>query len=210
MPKRVFSSLVDSRNVHTIRRDFVAIAIFIGIIWIVFAFDRFMALEQYGLVPRSSRGLIGIFAMPFLHGDLSHIISNTVPLAITLLLLAGSRANSGAIVFLIILLGGAGLWVFGREALHIGASGLVFGLIAFHIFSGFFERRIKSIVIAFVVGGLYAGTLLNGVLPFQKGVSWDGHLLGAVAGALVALITAKMFATPENTQGRPGSRYTNV
>jgi len=210
MPLSIFRSLVDSRNVHTIRRDFIAIATFIAIIWIVFALDRFMALEQYGLVPRSSRGLVGIIAMPFLHGDLSHIIGNTIPLVVTLLLLAGSRANSGAIVFLITLLAGAGLWVFGREALHIGASGLVFGLIAFHICSGFFERRIKSVIVALVVGGLYAGTLLNGVMPFQKGVSWDGHLIGAVAGALVALLTAKIMTTPENKQGRPGSRYNNV
>jgi len=123
MPRNVFRSLVDSRNVHTIRRDFVAIAGFIAIIWIVFAFDRFLPLEQYGLVPRSVRGLIGVFAMPFLHGDLSHIIGNTIPLTVTLILLAGSRANSGAIVFLITVLGGGGLWLFGREALHIGASG---------------------------------------------------------------------------------------
>jgi len=87
---------------------------------------------------------------------------------------------------------------------------LVFGLIAFHICSGFFERRFKSIVIALLVGGLYAGTLLNGVVPFQKGVSWDGHLIGAIAGALVALITAKMMATPDSTRNRSGSRYNNV
>lgn len=210
MQVNVFRSLVDSRNVHTIRRDFVAIAAFIAVIWIVFAFDRFMTLEQYGLVPRSVGGLIGIIAMPFLHGDLAHIIGNTIPLAVTLLLLAGSRANSSAIVFLITILGGAGLWLFGREALHIGASGLVFGLIAFHICSGFFERRIKSIVIALLVGGLYAGTLLNGVLPFQKGVSWDGHLIGAVAGALVALITSKMMTSPDKTQNQSKSRYNNV
>ncbi len=206
MPARVFRSLVDSRNVHTIRRDFVAIASFIAIIWIVFAFDRFMALEQYGLVPRSVRGLVGIVAMPFLHGDLSHIIGNTVPLAVTLFLLAGSRANSSAIVVLITLLAGGGLWLFGREALHIGASGLVFGLIGFHIFSGIFERRFKSIAIALLVGGLYAGTLFNGVLPFQKGVSWDGHLIGAIAGALVALITAKMMDEP-NTQDSNQTPY---
>jgi len=159
-----------------------------------------MALEQYGLVPRSVRGIVGIVAMPFLHGDLSHIVSNTIPLVVTLLLLAGSRANSGAIVMLITLLAGAGLWVFGREAIHIGASGLVFGLIAFHIFSGIFERRFKSIVIAFLVGGLYAGTLMNGVLPFQKGVSWEGHLIGAIAGAIVALLTAKLMLDPETSQ----------
>lgn len=210
MPANILRSLVDSRNVHTIRSDFYAIAGFIALIWIVFAFDRFMQLEQYGLVPRSVRGLIGIVAMPFLHSDLSHIISNTIPLAITLLLLAGSRANSGAIVFLIAILAGIGLWLFGRKALHIGASGLVFGLIAFHIFSGIFERRFKSIVIALVIGGLYAGTLFNGVLPFQKGVSWEGHLIGAVSGAIVALITTKLMTEPDANkleQSRRRTRY---
>lgn len=210
MPSNVFRSLVDSRNVHTIRRDFVAIATFIAIIWIVFVFDRFMALEQYGLVPRNVRGLVGIVAMPFLHGDLAHIIGNTIPLVFTLILLAGSRANSGAIVFLITILAGSGLWLFGREALHIGASGLVFGLIAFHICSGFFERRFKSIVIALLVGGLYAGTLWKGVIPFQKGVSWDGHLFGAIAGALVALITAKWMIEPDNSNGYSRSRNSKI
>lgn len=177
---------------HTIKRDFAKIAAFIGIIWLVFLIDRFTALEQYGLVPRTSDGLIGIIAMPFLHGDLAHIIGNTVPLAITLLLLAGSRANSSVIVVLIVIVGGIGLWLFGREARHIGASGLVFGLIAFHIMSVVFEKRLKSLLLALLVGGLYAGTLLQGVMPFQQGVSWDGHLIGAVAGGLVALITAKV------------------
>lgn len=207
MPARIFRSLVDSRNVHTIRSDFLAIAGFIGLIWVVFAFDRFLELEQYGLVPRSINGIFGIVAMPFLHGDLSHIISNTIPLAVTLLLLAGSRANSGAIVLLITLLAGVGLWLFGREARHIGASGLVFGLIAFHIFSGVFERRFKSIAIALLVGGMYAGTLLNGVLPFQKGVSWEGHLIGAIAGALVALVTAKMMNEPDSNKPNSSSRF---
>ncbi len=207
MPVRILRSLVDSRNVHTIRGDFLAIAGFIGLIWVVFAFDRFLELEQFGLVPRSINGLFGIVAMPFLHGDLSHIISNTIPLAVTLLLLAGSRANSGAIVLLIILLAGVGLWLFGREARHIGASGLVFGLIAFHIFSGIFERRFKSIAIALLVGGMYAGTLLNGVLPFQKGVSWEGHLIGAIAGALVALVTAKMMNEPDSAKSNSRSRF---
>ena len=207
MPVRIFRSLVDSRNVHTIRNDFYAIAAFILLIWIVFVFDRFMQLEQYGLVPRNVRGLIGIVAMPFLHSNLSHIISNTIPLAVTLLLLAGSRANSGAIVVLITLLAGFGLWLFGREALHIGASGLVFGLIAFHICSGIFERRFKSIAIALLIGGLYAGTLFNGVMPFQEGVSWDGHLIGAMAGALVALVTAKMMITPANTTPQNNTTY---
>ena len=187
------SALVDARNVHTVRRDFGRIAAFLALIWIVFALDRFLPLESFGLIPRTLGGLSGIVAMPFLHGDFGHLMSNTVPLAVTLLLLAGSRANSGAIVVLITLLGGAGLWLFGRQALHIGASGLVFGLIAFHIFAGIFERRAQSLVISLVIGLLYASTLLQGVLPMQHGVSWDGHLFGALAGVVVALLAARML-----------------
>lgn len=187
------TSLVDPRNIHGIKRDLTGIAVFLAAIWIVFVLDRFLPLEEFGLVPREPRGLIGIIAMPFLHGDFRHLLGNSIPLAVTLLLLAGSRANSNAIVALIVVLGGIGLWLFGRTALHIGASGLVFGLIAFHIFAGFFERRLQSIIIALVVGLLYASTLLQGVLPLQQGVSWDGHLFGAIAGTLVALLTSSML-----------------
>lgn len=195
--------LVDSHNVHTIKRDITGVALFIGIIWVVFALDYFLPLEQLGLIPRSLRGLTGIVAMPFLHGDFKHLLGNTIPLAATLVLLAGSRANSGAIVILIALLGGIGLWLFGRQALHIGASGLVFGLIAFHVFAGIFERRLRSVIISVAVGFFYASTLFKGVLPFQEGVSWDGHLIGAVAGALVALMSAQMLRADSPSQTQP-------
>lgn len=185
--------LVDGRNAHTMRRDMRAVLAFIVVIWVIFLLDRVLPLEALGLVPRTLRGLTGIVAMPFLHGNLQHIIGNTVPLAVTLLLLAGSRANSGGIVVLITLIGGTALWLFGRTALHIGASGLVFGLIAFHIFAGIFERRFQSIVIAVIVGLLYATTLLRGIIPLQEGVSWDGHLFGGLAGIVVAFLMAKLL-----------------
>jgi len=187
------NSLVDSRNVHSIKRDLAGVAAVILIIWVVFGLDYFLPLEQLGLVPRTFRGLTGIVAMPFLHGDLKHLLGNTVPLAVTMLLLAGSRANSGGIIVLITILCGTGLWLFGREALHIGASGVVFGLIAFHVFAGIFEQRVQSVIISVVVGLLYASTVVQGVMPFQEGVSWEGHLIGAISGAFVALITARML-----------------
>ena len=134
------SALIDPRNIHTIRHDLYKVGLFILAIWIVFVLDRFLALEALGLKPRDLRGVPGIIAMPFLHVDLKHLLGNSVPLAVTLMLLAGSRANSSAIVILIVILSGAGLWLFGRNANHIGASGLVFGLITFHIFAGIFER----------------------------------------------------------------------
>lgn len=186
--------LIDAKNVHSVGRDLKGVLVFLALIWLVYFLDVFLPLEQLGLVPRSLSGMAGIVAMPFLHGDLGHLIGNSIPLAVTLLLLAGSRANSGAIVVVIALLSGVGLWLFGRTALHIGASGLVFGLISFHIFAGVFERRLQSVIIALVVGLLYASTIFRGVLPFQPGVSWDGHLFGAIAGGIVALITSRMMA----------------
>ncbi|MFK7853492.1 MAG: rhomboid family intramembrane serine protease [Granulosicoccus sp.] len=193
------SGLIDSRNVHTIKRDMAGVVLLIAAIWIVFALDTFLPLENFGLVPRTFRGLLGIVAMPFLHGDFKHLLGNTIPLAVTMILLAGSRANSGVIVALITILCGLGLWLFGRTALHIGASGLVFGLITFHVFAGIFEKRLQSVVIAVVVGLLYASTLLHGVVPFQKGVSWEGHLIGAIAGALVALLVSRLLKQPDSS-----------
>ena len=197
--------LIDDRNVHELKRDVFGIAVFVGIIWLVFVADRLLPLEQLGLVPRTVQGLIGVVAMPFLHADLTHIIGNTIPLVFTLALLAGSRANSGQIVLLIAVLAGVGLWLFGREARHIGASGLVFGLIAFHVFAGIFERRFISILVSVVVCFLYAGTLFRGVLPMQPGVSWDGHLIGAAAGVLVALGASKTLMDQSTTKGSASS-----
>lgn len=183
--------IVDTKHQHSLKRNLTGISIFIAVIWIVFFLDRLLPLESLGLVPRSFSGLIGIVTMPFLHADLKHLIGNTVPLAVTLFLLAGSRADSGVIVVTVAILSGILLWLFGRTALHIGASALVFGLIAFHIFAGLFERRLISIIIALGVGFFYSATFLQGILPFQRGVSWEGHLFGGVAGGLVALMTAR-------------------
>jgi membrane associated rhomboid family serine protease len=187
------SGLIDSRNIHSIKCDLAGVGIFIALIWIIFALDSFLPLETYGLVPRTLRGLAGIVTMPFLHGDFKHLLGNTIPLAVTMMLLAGSRANSGAIVIIITLLSGIGLWLFGRTALHIGASGLVFGLIAFHVCAGIFEKRLQSVVLSVIVGLLYASTILQGIVPFQRGVSWEGHLIGSIAGAFVALIVSRML-----------------
>lgn len=196
--------LIDERNAHELKRDVLGIVMFVGIIWLIFFADLLLPLEQFGLVPRTMSGLIGVAAMPFLHADLTHIISNTIPLVVTLALLAGSRANSGQIVLMIALLAGVGLWLFGREARHIGASGLVFGLIAFHVFAGVFERRFIPIILSVVVCVLYAGTLFRGVLPMQPGVSWDGHLIGAAAGVLVALGVSKtLTGQPTNNGSDP-------
>lgn len=171
---------------HRVWRELRGILLFVGAVWIVFLVDRLLPLEQLGLVPRTLRGLPGIVASPFLHADLAHIVSNSVPLLVLLVLLAGSRSDSRLVVISVIVLGGGLLWVFGRAAVHIGASGLVFGLTAFLLASGVLERRWPALMAALIVGLLYGGTLVTGILPFQRGVSWDGHLFGAVAGVTTA------------------------
>jgi membrane associated rhomboid family serine protease len=174
---------------HTIQEELKGVLAFVGAIWIVFGLEFVspVDLKSYGVTPRTGVGLIGIAAMPFLHADWQHITSNTPPLLVLLVLLAGSRANSWATVTSIIMAGGSLLWLFGRTATHIGASNLIFGLVVFLIVSGLLEKRLVPLLIAIVVGVVYGGSLLSGIVPeLGSRISWDGHLCGAVAGALVA------------------------
>jgi membrane associated rhomboid family serine protease len=183
---------------HPVREEIHGVLLFVGSIWGVFLLSlAFPSLDSYGVVPRTLAGLVGIPAMPFLHANLDHIVSNTPPLLILLMLLAGSKARSWEIVIEVALLGGLLLWLFGRRADHIGASGLILGLAAFMIVSGLLERRIVPLMVSVVVAFLYGGTLLWGVLPrLGSHVSWDGHLCGAVAGGLVAYALTKAPKTP--------------
>lgn len=179
-------------HVHKIREEALAIGLFIAVIWGIFLLDIFLPLEQLGLIPRDLGGVSGIVFMSFLHADYQHLLSNTVPLIILLALLAGSRADSRKIVLMIMLLGGLLLWLFGRgSAIHIGASLLVFGLACFLIVSGMLEKRTIPVVISILVAVMYGTTLLGGIVPWQKGVSWDGHLMGGIAGAATAWLLLK-------------------
>ena len=173
---------------HTIRQEFHGVVLFVGAIWAVYFVSlMYPGLDQYGVIPRRSVGLVGIAAMPFLHANLHHLVSNTIPLIVLLILLAGSRAESWEVVVLISCLGGLLLWIFGRPAVHIGASGLISGLVTFLILSGFLEQRMIPLLIALLVGFLFGGSLVLGVLPrIASQISWDGHLCGAAAGGLVA------------------------
>lgn len=179
---------------HTIREEIHGVAVFIGILWAVYFIDWVVPIDftQWGLEPRRLVGLIGIPTMPFLHGSFAHLLSNSVPLFVLLVLLAGSRADTILVVCAIVLWGGALLWLLGRSTIHVGASGLVYGLVAFLILSGFLEKRVVPLIVALLVGFFYGTTLIWGVLPTVKeGVSWEGHLFGAIAGGLVAYFLAR-------------------
>jgi len=191
----------DNASAHTIRQEFRGIVIFIAFIWAVHLAGILIhslelsqtGMRDIGLTPRTLKGLTGIITMPFLHVSWGHLVSNTIPLVVMLTLLAGSRARSPEIVTGIMLVAGILLWTFGRPATHVGASGLVFGLMSFLVVSGLLEKRLGPILVSILVGFMYGGTFFAGIMPFQHdpGISWDGHLWGGVAGALVAFFMAR-------------------
>jgi membrane associated rhomboid family serine protease len=185
---------------HRIRDELRGILVFIGIIWVVFLLSLAVpSLQDFGVVPRTLLGLMGIASMPFLHASFGHLLSNTVPLFVLLALLAGSKARSWETVAFLVLLGGSLLWLFGIRGNHIGASGLVFGLVTFLLSSGFLEKRLVPLLVSLAVGFLYGGTLIWGILPqFGSHVSWDGHLCGAVAGGVVSYVLTRKRAIPGN------------
>jgi membrane associated rhomboid family serine protease len=197
-------------NSISIRDQMTGWIVFIGVLWGVFAMEYIVpSLVKWGVVPRTTYGLLGIVSMPFLHGSFSHILSNTVPLLILLPLLSGSKPNAVGIVATISLGCGALLWTFGRPADHIGASGLVYGLIAYLILSGFLERQFISIVVSFVVLFLYGGSLLWGIIPsLNSNTSWDGHLCGMVAGGILAFTSSRIGA--RDTESTRNTRSTSL
>ena len=143
-------------------------------------------LDSHGIQPRTLSGLWGVLFAPLLHGGFAHLIANTVPFLMLgfLVMLRGLGTFIG-VSLLIILMGGLGVWVFGKPGLHIGASGLIFGFIGYLLARGYFERSFGSLAVAVIVAVLYGGALW-GVLPGQPGISWEGHLFGFLAGVATA------------------------
>lgn len=166
----------------------------IALIWILELVDLFVfrgALNSYGIVPRRVFGLRGILFAPFLHGNLVHLMANTVPfLTLGWLVMLQETSDFFAVSAVTMVVSGLGVWLFGSPGLHIGASGVIFGYLGFLLLRGFFERNIPSIFLSLIVGFFYGG-LIWGVLPAQAGISWEGHLFGFLGGALAAKMLAR-------------------
>ncbi|MDT8438013.1 MAG: rhomboid family intramembrane serine protease [Wenzhouxiangellaceae bacterium] len=160
----------------------------LALIWLVFLVDQLSGLRliRFGLVPREAVGLLGLLTTPLLHYNLAHITSNTLPLLVggTLVLYLYPHAAVRALPAIWL---GAGLlaWLIARPSVHIGASGLVYGLLAFILVSGLVRRELRAVGAAGVVWFLY-GSLLYGILPSGPGTSWELHAAGFLIGALAA------------------------
>jgi len=161
----------------------------VALVWAVFFLNLVFPIDfrSYGVVPRQADGLWGILLAPFLHGNLNHLLANSGPLfALLAIALSFSRRMTILAVGTIVLVGGFGVWVFGRaHTVHIGASGVIFGLIGFLVSIGIFGRRWKTLMLSLVVFVAYGG-VMSTLFIHTPGVSWSSHFWGLVAGILAA------------------------
>lgn len=173
-------------------------AVFLVVLWVVFLVDEILGLRlgRFGLRPGSIPGLIGIVTAPLLHGGLQHIFSNSMPMFISLTAILYFYPNSSVRVIPLIWLGsGVIAWFIGRPSLHYGASGLIYGLLAYVFMSGILRNDMRSVAVSMLVGFLY-GSMVWGVLPLRPNMSWELHLSGALMGVLLAFVFRKWDRVP--------------
>jgi membrane associated rhomboid family serine protease len=161
---------------------------FIALLWIIQLLQFILPVNfgWLGVFPGRIFGLKGILFSPLIHADFGHLLSNTAPLLVlsTMVMFFYRKVALRAFV-MIYLLTGLAVWLFGRPVFHIGASGVVYGLVAFVFWSGIFRRNLKAIVLALIVV-FYYGSMVMGILPGQEGISWESHLLGGIVGIFTA------------------------
>ncbi len=166
---------------------------FVATLWFIFLIGYYnnINLVKFGVLPRETNGLLGIITSIFIHGDLEHIASNSLPIIVLGMLLFFFYKKIAKQSFLWIwLISGTWLWIGGRNnpnypIYHIGASTLIYGLATFLFFSGVFRKHLRLMVVSALVVFLY-GSIVWGIFPFKSEISWEGHLFGALAGLLVA------------------------
>ena len=180
-----------------ILRSLVLPSLFIFLLWIIKIGELLTNTDLgfLGVYPRSFNGLPGIITSPLIHGDLKHLFANSVPLFV----LGGSlfyfyREISVKTFLLIYFISGVCVWTGAREAYHIGASGVVYGLASFLFFSGIFRRDGRLLAITMLVTFLY-GSMVWGIFPDiypEENISWESHLWGLVTGMILAFYFRKL------------------
>lgn len=173
----------------------------VAIMWLVNFVDvNFnLSLYQYGIFPKHSKGLIGIFLAPFIHSTdgYSHIINNTLPtLILTWLLFYHYRLIAPQVFLIIYFLTGIGMWLLARETYHIGMSGVIYGLTSFLVISGFFRKNMRVAAVSLFVIFIY-GSFIWGLFPIEPNISWEGHTLGFFSGIIVAVIYKNSGPQPQ-------------
>ncbi len=171
---------------------------FVALIWLIqlLNWGLDLGLERFGVRPRQVAGLPGILLAPLLHGGFAHLLANSLPLLVLGTGMLHLYPNSALKVIPAVYLGpGIAVWLFARASVHIGASGLVYGLVSYIFVAGVIRRDTRAIAASLLVYFLY-GTLAWGVLPIEPGVSWETHLAAALIGLGLALALRRLDIPP--------------
>lgn len=171
---------------------------FVALIWLIqlanWGLDA--GPEQFGIRPRRLDGLHGILFAPLLHGGFGHLVANTVPLVVLGTVMLYLYPNSAVKVLPAVYLGpGLAVWLFARGGVHVGASGLVYGLVSYILVAGLIRRDRRAIAASLLVFFLY-GAMVWGVLPIQQKVSWETHLAAALIGVVLAIALRRLDRPP--------------
>ena len=182
----------------------------VALMWVVEIADAIGAdsLDSYGIRPRAVDGLDGILFSPFLHGSWSHLIGNTIPFVVLGGLIAlGGLVRVAAVTAVVGVVGGGGVWLFASEnSIHIGASGLVFGYAGYLVARGIFTRSLVHLAVGALVAAVWGTTLLSGLVP-RDGISWQGHLFGAIGGVVAARLLAPTRAEKPSERPAPSVAF---
>jgi membrane associated rhomboid family serine protease len=185
---RAGTAEADQSRIVALLSPALAVLVMLAAMWIVEIVDVPLdgKTDGYGIRPREVGGLDGVVFAPFLHAGFGHLIANTVPFAILGGVIAlGSSKHFAQVTIITGLIAGLGTWLTGQShSIHLGASGLVFGYLLYLMSRGIFARRLSWIIGGVVVAVAYGG-ILWGVLP-TPGISWQGHLFGAIGGVCAA------------------------
>ncbi|SHJ42031.1 rhomboid family intramembrane serine protease [Reichenbachiella agariperforans] len=178
------------KKISTYRRSSVIPLRMAFVMWLLFTYQFYSGhdLGFLGIYPRHLLGLIGVLVSPLVHGDVNHIMSNTVPLILLGAVLFHFYPLIARVVFVNSYLAtGLLVWLFGREFFHIGASGVIYSLAFFLMLFGLFRKDKKSLLISIIVVVVYGG-LVYGLMPNDPQTSWESHVFGAGVGTSLAFV----------------------
>jgi membrane associated rhomboid family serine protease len=166
----------------------------VAVMWVVEVVNSLDSnkLDNDGIYSRSVSHLWGILTAPFLHASFAHLISNTIPFVFMGAIIALRGAVRLALVTaIVILIAGFGTWLIGPAGVPtIGASGVVFGYATYLLTRGLFDRSLMEVLTGLIVGAVWGAALLASLVP-HYGISWQGHLSGAVGGVIAAWLLSR-------------------
>jgi len=189
-------------DMRRLRIAFIIALSFALLLWMVKLAEYFGGLDftQFGIYPRRADGLAGILYAPFIHGSFAHLFANTTPIIVIGTMLLYGYPRAARVLLPVVYLGGGGaVWIFAREAYHIGASGLAFGMLFFVFTVGALRWERRTLALSLVVFFLYGG-MIQGVIPAARDVSFESHLSGALIGIVLAFLLRHRDPEPPRKQ----------